>query len=171
MARHAGSIAGIAARPVTAMSESQESDWREVIVDHSQFPRRHGRLKQASHRATGENPFCGDRVTLELLIGPNGIVADAGFEATGCAISLASASLLVSHLVGLDEEGARSLFRTVHAMLTGGSRNGVSTEELGQELQALQLVRRYPSRVKCASLAWHAMKHALDGSGEVVTTE
>ncbi len=151
------------------MAEAQESAWRDVIVDHSQFPRRHGRLQRATHGGEGENPLCGDRVRLDLQVDESGVIRDARFEATGCAISLASASLLASHVVNTDEAGARALFAQVHRLLTGPEAE--AGPDLDEELQALQLVRRYPLRVKCATLAWHVLRNALAGINEVVSTE
>ena len=153
---------------VIAVPESSESQWKDIIVDHSQFPRCHGRLENASHEGHGENPFCGDRVHLQMLIDENGMVEKVMFEATGCAISLASASLLSANLAGKDSDQASELFQGVHAMLTG------KTEQPGNdlgELEALMLVKQYPARVKCASLVWHVMKNALLGTQDVATTE
>ena len=153
---------------VPALAEDPAARWKDIIVDHSQFPRRHGRLQDVSHEGQGENPFCGDRVHLQMLIDDNGRVNDVRFEATGCAISLASASLLSENLAGKSIEQARALFKSVHQMLTG--EPGKPGQELG-ELEALALVRQYPARVKCASLVWHVMKNALSGAREVTTTE
>lgn len=150
------------------MADARERAWRDVIVDHSQFPRRHGRLEHASHEGEGENPFCGDRVKLQLLLDDRGKITDVRFEATGCAISMASASILASHLVSNNARGAEELFRKVHTLLTGEPG---AVSDLDEELEALQLVRRYPARVKCATLAWHVMRNALGGIHGVATTE
>ena len=150
------------------MADPGRADWKEVIIDHSQFPRRHGRIDKPSHEASGENPFCGDRVTLQLQTDAADTITDARFEATGCAISIASASLLAESLPGKSIGEAQSLFESVHECLTGEAMSGATG--LG-DLEALSLVRNYPSRVKCATLCWHALKGALAGSGNVASTE
>ncbi len=150
------------------MNPEMQQAWSEILVDHSQFPRRHGRLGSPTHEGRGENPFCGDRIALYLEVDGAGVVGDVRFEATGCAISTASASLLAENLHGLTLGEARALFDTVHAMLT---KPGDGASEESGELAALQMVRRYPARVKCATLAWHVLRNALDGDGGVATTE
>ena len=150
------------------MSNDTRQAWSDVIVDLSQFPRRHGELPGATHRGKGENPFCGDRVALQLQEDEEGLIREARFTATGCAISTASASLLVSHVGGLSVGQADRLFHSVRDLLTGAGPPG--EESLG-ELEALQLVKQYPARVKCASLAWHVLHHALAGEESVATTE
>ena len=147
------------------MSEEQEQEWKETIIDHGQFPRRHGRIESASHQGKGENPFCGDRVSLQLTL-EDGIISDIGFEATGCAISLSSASLLAANLVGKSAVEAITLFESVHGLLTGNK----TQTDLG-ELEALALVTRYPARVKCASLVWHVLRNSLEGDMETASTE
>jgi nitrogen fixation NifU-like protein len=149
------------------MNADPEQAWKEIILDHSQFPRRHGELESPSHSGRGENPFCGDRIRLQLQIDETGVIRDARFQATGCAISTASASLLVSHVGGLAAAEAEALFHAVHKLLTGQAQGDPA---LG-ELLALQLVKRYPARVKCASLAWHVLHHALAGEDSTATTE
>ena len=150
------------------MSADARQAWSDVIVDHSQFPRRHGELAEATHSGSGENPFCGDRIALQLQVDDAGLIREARFTATGCAISTASASLLVSHVGGLSVAEADTLFHSVRDLLTGAEPPG--GEPLG-ELEALQLVKQYPARVKCASLAWHVLHHALAGEAAVATTE
>ena len=150
------------------MAEAAESRWKDVIVDHSQFPRRHGRLENPTHQGQGENPFCGDRVTLQLQVDDAGLITDSRFEATGCAISLASGSLLMEKLVGKSVSEAQQLFTVVHKLLAG---DAAPLEGALGELEALKLVRQYPSRVKCATLCWHVLNGALRGDEEVATTE
>ncbi len=147
---------------------NREQGWKEVIIDHNQFPRRHRRIENPSHEGHGENPFCGDRVCLQLQVDEQGIISDIGFEATGCAISLSSASLLTTNLAGKHTVAATHLFAGVHDLLTGNE--GADQQDLG-ELEALALIRRYPARVKCATLAWHVLKNALKGAQQVATTE
>jgi nitrogen fixation NifU-like protein len=143
--------------------------YSEIIIEHSQFPRQHGKLAQPDCRGQGENPFCGDRISLELAIDDSGMITGAAFEATGCAISLASASLLVSHIEGLTREQAGQVFTRVRSLITRGP-DGEVEASLG-ELAALSFAAQYPSRVKCATLAWHVLKHALDGDESVATSE
>ena len=149
------------------VDESKEQEWKDVIIDHNQFPRRHGTLTSISHEARGENPFCGDKVSLQLQVN-GGTIVDVAFEATGCAISLSSASILVDNLAGKSIEEADELFHTVHELLTVPLEE--SRGDLG-EIEALTLIKRYPARVKCATLAWHVLRNALDGGGKVATTE
>jgi nitrogen fixation NifU-like protein len=148
--------------------ESMEQIWKDVIIDHNQFPRRHGRIGNASHEGRGENPFCGDRVSIQLKLDAEGLISDIGFEATGCAISLSSASLLSANIAGKNQHEAIDLFKSVRELLTSTERG--SSHDLG-ELEALALVRKYPARVKCASLAWHVLKNVLEGDEQVATTE
>lgn len=150
------------------MIEDLEKAWRDIIIDHSQFPRHHGQLEDVSHQGHGENPFCGDRVQVQMCVDDSGQISDISVSAVGCAISLASASLLSSSLADKDVEYADRLFRRVHQLMVGETSE--LDPELG-ELAALTLVKRYPSRVKCATLAWHALKNALHGENGTVTTE
>jgi nitrogen fixation NifU-like protein len=142
--------------------------WQELIIDHSQFPRRRGCLEHASHQASGENPLCGDRVRLYLEMDEQGLIRDARFEATGCAISLASASMLAAALPGRSRAQALELFSEVHGLLTGAGWRGAQAPG---ELEALGLVARFPLRVKCATLSWHVLRQALEGGSTTVTTE
>jgi nitrogen fixation NifU-like protein len=150
------------------METEQAEIWKELIIEHSQFPRGHAELAQASHEGRGENPFCGDRVSVQLRIRPDGVIEEVACLSTGCAISIASASMLASHVAGLSGEEADTLFEKVRDMLTSAER---SADEPPGELAALKLVRRYPSRVKCATLAWHVLHRALQGETELVSTE
>ena len=147
---------------------TQEQLWQDLIVDHSQFPHRQGRLEAATHSGEGENPLCGDRVRLYLDIDHDDLIRSARFEATGCAISLASASMLADAVEGLGRDQAQSLFERTRALLTGQASDSVVPKG---DLQALQLVSRYPLRVKCASLCWHVLNSALSGRSEPVSTE
>ena len=151
------------------MDEQRLQAYRDIIIEHSQFPRAHGKLDKPDCRGQGENPFCGDRVNLELTVDENQVITEAVFEATGCAISVASASLLVSHVRGLTIEQASDLFERIRRLITDGP-DDQSEESLG-ELAALSFARKYPSRVKCATLAWHVLKHALAGDESMATTE
>ena len=151
------------------MNDDRMQRFSEIIIEHSQFPRHHGVLEHPTHAGHGENPFCGDRISLQLLVSGDGVIEQAAVESVGCAISMASASLLATHLHGLSLLQAQSLFEKVRAVITEGSSEQ-NDEELG-ELAALAFAGRYPSRVKCATLAWHVLKHALEQDASVATTE
>ncbi len=142
--------------------------YRDVIVDHNKSPRNFGVLADADHQAQGFNPLCGDALTVYLKVDGDQI-KDAHFEGQGCAISVASASLMTEQLKGMSVTDTRELFKRVHAMLTADTTGGDATE-LGK-IAALQGVRAYPSRVKCASLCWHTVIAALDQRAAPVSTE
>lgn len=132
--------------------------YQEVILDHNRRPRNFHRLDGASHHAEGYNPLCGDRVTVFVQVEDNRI-ADVAFQGSGCAISKASASLMTDRVKGCTVGEARELFDRFHRMVTTPSDRAV--EDLGK-LSVLAGVREFPVRVKCASLAWHTLKAALD---------
>lgn len=140
--------------------------YRDVIVDHNRSPRNFRRLDTADRRAQGFNPLCGDKLEVYLRMDDDRI-EDISFEGSGCAISVASASLMTEQLKGRTETQARELFEDVHALLTRGA-DDAALAELGK-LAALGGVRDYPSRVKCASLCWHAVTAALDDVAQVST--
>lgn len=142
--------------------------YRDVIVDHNRSPRNFGVLAQADHKAEGFNPLCGDALTVYLELDDDR-VRQASFEGQGCAISVASASLMTEALQGRKVEECRDLFKSIHTMLTSEEGSGDVTH-LGK-LAALQGVRAFPSRVKCASLCWHTAMAALDQQAEPVSTE
>lgn len=147
------------------MSELHEL-YQEVIFDHNRNPRHSGKPDDANRCAQGFNPLCGDRVTVYLKVDDEGVIRDVGFEGAGCAISVASASLMSENLIGKTEAEAEALFSRFHDMLTAGG----DESELGK-LQALSGVREFPSRIKCATLAWHALHAALAGGDGSVSTE
>lgn len=142
--------------------------YRDVIVDHNRSPRNFGVLEGTDYKAEGFNPLCGDALTVYLALDGERI-REARFEGQGCAISVASASLMTEQLKGLNLAQTRELFSKIHAMLTAEDA-GTDTEGLGK-LAALQGVRAFPSRVKCASLCWHTVMAALDQKSTPVTTE
>jgi nitrogen fixation protein NifU and related proteins len=139
--------------------------YQEVILDHSKRPRNFGSLENPSAHAEGFNPLCGDRLTLELKL-DNGIVQEARFKGAGCAISVASASLMTEALKGKTREEAEQLFEKFHQMLT----TDAAVPELGK-LAVFSGVKEFPARVKCATLAWHTLHAALQNSEERVSTE
>ena len=146
--------------------------YQEVILDHGKRPRNLRALDDATCQAHGRNPLCGDQLTVYLKVGHNGLVEDASFVGKGCAISVASASLMTELIRGKTEGQARLLFERFHEMATGKDDLGAVPPELEDDLDRLQVlsgVRQYPVRVKCATLAWHTMTAALDGGQEVST--
>jgi nitrogen fixation NifU-like protein len=141
--------------------------YREVILDHNRRPRNFGALPDANHVIEAVNPLCGDKLTLYVKVG-DGRVEDISFKGTGCAISVASSSLMTERIKGQTLAASLELFDKVHGLLTGASE---PSEDL-DKLAALAGVREYPTRVKCASLAWHALKAAVTGvDGKAVSTE
>jgi len=151
------------------MSDDRMQHYSEIIIEHSQFPRHHGTIENPTHQGQGENPFCGDRVKLQFAVDDTGIIEKAAVESVGCAISIASASLLASHLHGLSLKQAEDLFEKIRTVITEGLDEEKEVE-LG-ELAALAFAGRYPSRVKCATLSWHVLKHALMQDETVASTE
>lgn len=143
--------------------------YRELILDHARNPRHFGKLEDATHSAEGINPLCGDKLKLYLRLDAGHRIEDAAFEGSGCAISVASASLLTDTVIGLDVPGAMSYFTAITRRMTDGE----STEEVLDldKLLALEGVHEFPSRIKCATLAWHALKSALLSHTSPVTTE
>ncbi len=150
------------------MSNAEVRDlYRELILDHSRKPRHFGRLDDATHTADGINPLCGDKLRLYLKIG-DGRIQTSSFEGTGCAISVASASLMTDAIEGLPVESAETCFANVTERLAGGTS---PLDGNLDKLAALDGVRDYPSRVKCATLAWHALHAALTDDPTPATTE
>jgi nitrogen fixation NifU-like protein len=132
--------------------------YQEVILDHNKRPRNFHTLEEPSHTAEGYNPLCGDRLHLYVKV-EGEVITDVGFEGSGCAISKASASLMTDAIKGRTVEEARELFERFHRMVT--TPPDVPVEDMGK-LSALAGVREFPVRVKCASLAWHTLKAALE---------
>ncbi len=151
------------------MSDLREL-YQEVLLDHYRRPRNFGPLQGANRSAEGHNPLCGDQLKVHVdLLGDR--VARVGFEGSGCAISTASASLMTEAVAGKTVAEAEALFHRFHDMLTGDpSREAEVDPELGK-LAVFAGVREYPVRVKCATLAWHTLRAALEGSGKSVSTE
>jgi nitrogen fixation NifU-like protein len=153
------------------MSELR-SLYQEVILDHYKRPRNFGKLDEEGVRQVeGYNPLCGDQITVFLDV-EGGRIQKVRFEGVGCAISTASASLMTEAVEGKTVEEARELFDRVHHMVTeeGKEPDEALEGELGK-LEALSGVREYPVRIKCATLAWHALKAALEDREDTVTTE
>jgi nitrogen fixation NifU-like protein len=136
--------------------------YRELLLDHSKRPRNRGTLETPpAHEGVGDNPLCGDKVTVYALV-EDGRVVDVRFEGDGCAICIASASAMTERVKGLPLDDAIALFDRFHDVLTG--RLEPDAGELG-DLAAFEGVRRFPMRVKCATLPWHALREALRPEG------
>ncbi len=142
--------------------------YQEVILDHSRNPRNCRHPGDATCQARGDNPLCGDQITVYLKVDDQGVVTDAAFEGRGCAISMASASMMTDLVKGKTEAAAKDLFERFHQMCTTDDAASAEGTEL-EKLQVLSGVRDYPMRVKCATLPWHAMSAALAGEEEVTT--
>jgi nitrogen fixation NifU-like protein len=140
--------------------------YQEMIIDHGRNPRNFGGLAQATHCKNGQNPLCGDKLTV-YLIEMDGVVVDVKFEGAGCAISVASASLMTDAVKGKKVEDVLSLFQHFHELLTTGKAND---EALGK-LSIFAGVAEFPVRVKCATLAWHTLKAAILHDDKSVSTE
>jgi nitrogen fixation NifU-like protein len=155
------------------MSELRDL-YQEVILDHNRQPRNFRAPADANCRARGDNPLCGDKVTVYLTL-EDGIVKDAAFQGRGCAISMASASLMTEMVKGKTEAAARALFKRFHELVTtdcGHDHEDAEDADL-DKLTVLAGVREYPMRVKCATLSWHTLNAALaqHGAAPAVSTE
>ena len=148
------------------MSTELQDLYQEVILDHNRRPRNFRAIEQA-RSAEGFNPLCGDRVTVYLKV-DDGVIADVSFQGAGCAISKASASLMTEAVKGKTVDEANALFERFHLMITAPAEAPI--DDLGK-LTVLAGVRQFPIRVKCASLAWHTLRSAVDAQGDVVSTE
>ncbi len=149
--------------------------YREVILDHSRKPRNFGDLEGANRSADGFNPLCGDRLRLLLRV-EGGVVRGAAFTGEGCAISTASASLLTEMIRGREEAGALRLVEAFRRLASGDEPGAseASADGPGEEMGKLGVfagVRDYPARVKCATLAWHTLRAAIEDEGKVASTE
>jgi nitrogen fixation protein NifU and related proteins len=143
--------------------------YQEVVIDHSKRPRNFRKLEGANRSAEGMNPLCGDEITLYLKLSGD-VIEDIGFQGAGCAISKASASLMTGALKNKTKAEAEALFERVHSMLSEGPKSKVDPQEMGK-LAVLSGVWEFPSRVKCATLAWHTLRSALDGAEAPVSPE
>ena len=143
--------------------------YQEVILDHGRRPRNCGRLDPPCRQADGHNPLCGDKLTIYLKL-EDGLVRDVKFEGSGCAIFTASTSLLTEAIKGKSEEDARKMIERFVAMATTPSDEEAPTEGLGK-LGIFSGVREFPSRVKCATLAWHTLENAMNGAEGGVSSE
>ena len=139
--------------------------YQQLIIDHNQNPRNFHEITDASHHADGQNPLCGDELSV-FIKEKNGAIEEISFIGTGCAISKASASIMTSILKGMSVNEANILFDKFHILATTGESPG----DLGK-LEVLGGVHKYPSRVKCATLAWHTFQGAMNNAQDIIKTE
>ena len=149
------------------MSDLREL-YQQVILDHNKNPRNFREMEDATSRVDGYNPLCGDHYTIFLKT-EGDTIAEVSFTGSGCAISKASASVMSSTVKGKSKAEAERLFETFHRLVTGDP-SSLSAADLGR-LAAFSGVSEFPARVKCATLAWHTLRSALEGRDEKVTTE
>jgi nitrogen fixation NifU-like protein len=144
--------------------------YQDLILDHSKHPRNFRVLPGANREALGHNPLCGDRLVLFLTVDGSDIIRDVSFQGSGCAISVASASMMTDMLKGKNLKEAETMFNYMHAACTGADAktNGIAEDD-ADRMQALAGVRHYPMRVKCATLAWHTMQAALKNEKKTTT--
>lgn len=145
--------------------------YQEVILDHSRHPRHAGKPTAFDASAKGDNPMCGDRVQVFVRYAPDGSIADAKFDARGCAISMASADLMAETVTGLSKSDARDVFKVFRELARTGHCPACDArlQPTLERLEPLAGVHEYPSRVKCATLPWHALIAALDGAQEATS--
>lgn len=143
--------------------------YQQIIIEHNRSPRNFKVLEGATRTAEGDNPLCGDRITLYVKL-EGDTVADIGFQGKGCAISQASASLMTGAVKGKPVAEAERIFHAFHAMVTSDPTKAPDTAALGK-LAAFAGVRQFPARVKCANLAWHTLHAALAHTADSVSTE
>lgn len=140
--------------------------YQEIIIDHGKEPRNFGKLTNANHCKAGNNPLCGDKLVLYIML-QDGVVTDLRFEGSGCAISVASASLMIEAVKGRSIAEIEKLFDHFHRLVTEGKEADV---DMGK-LAVFSGVAEFPIRVKCATLAWHTLKAALANNPDPVSTE
>lgn len=143
--------------------------YQEVVIDHSRRPRNFRKMERPDRAVEGFNPLCGDKLVLYVKLNDR-LIEDISFEGSGCAISKASASMMTAAVKGKSKAEAQELFQQFHTLITEGPEGPVKREQLGK-LAALGGVSEFPARVKCASLAWHTLRAALEGRNEAISTE
>ena len=150
-----------------------EDLYQEVVMDHNRRPRNFKKLENAQRTAEGFNPLCGDQISLYLNVDDDGVIEDIGFEGAGCAISKATASMMTEAIKGKNVDKAEEIFEAFRHMLTRKPEEEYDYELLG-DLEILQGVSQFPTRIKCATLSWHTLNSVLDGkqpSGQKTSTE
>ncbi len=145
-----------------------EELYQEIVMEHNRKPRNFRKMEDPTCKSHGFNPFCGDTITLYITLDED-VVADVSFQAAGCAISKASASLMTQAVKGRTISEAQAAFGKFHDLMTNVAEAGADDESLG-DLVVLAGVRSFPARIKCATLSWHALRGALEGE-ETVSTE
>jgi nitrogen fixation NifU-like protein len=151
------------------MDDSLRELYQEVILDHSRHPRHFGPLAEATHMGEGHNPLCGDRVKVYLQVDSDDRIENVRFEGKGCAISQASASLMTEMLTGRTTAEAESLMDGFLHLVKGENASAMQEDDR-ERLEVMAGVSAFPMRVKCATLAWHTMRSALEG-GQTAKTE
>ena len=146
-----------------------EDLYQEIIMDHNRRPRNFTKLADANRNADGFNPLCGDQISLYLNV-TDKVIVEIGFQASGCAISKASASMMTEEVKGKTEKEAKILFNTFRQMVTKESNGNFDTELLGDS-EILRGISAYPARIKCATLSWHTLNAAIFGENESISTE
>jgi nitrogen fixation NifU-like protein len=161
---------------VAPLSDDLRALYQETILDHAKHPRNARLVEHHTCKAQGNNPMCGDKVTVTAQVSDDGRLQEIGFEGKGCAISIASASMMTEALSGQSVADARRLFDAVHDLCTGKVEADAVKEKLApgaadsvDKLASLSGVRQFPVRVKCATLPWHALISCLDGKGQTTT--
>ena len=152
------------------MDDGLRELYQDVILDHSRHPRHFGPLAGATNTAEGHNPLCGDRVTINLIVDANDRIADIMFEGKGCAISQASASMMTDMVVGRTVAEAEKLMGGFLHLVKGEDATDFTGDDR-EQLDVMAGVSAFPMRVKCATLAWHTMKSALEGGNQAAKTE
>ena len=150
-----------------------EDLYQEVVMDHNRRPRNFKKPENAQRSADGFNPLCGDQLSLYLNVDDDGVIEDIGFEGSGCAISKATASMMTEAIKGKNVEHAAEVFEAFRHMLTRKPEEEYDYDLLG-DLEILQGVSQFPTRIKCATLSWHTLNSALDGKeakGQSISTE
>ena len=144
--------------------------YQEVIIDHNRSPRNFGKLENPTQVAEGYNPLCGDKLNLYLKT-EDDVITDVSFDGSGCAISVASASLMTDSLKGKTTEEAEQLFQNFHHLIMVGDSSDIDEMQKLGKLAALAGVKDYPARVKCATLCWHTLHSAMQGDNSAAATE
>ena len=147
--------------------------YQEIVLDHGKNPRNKNKCKGFNKDAKGHNPLCGDKVHVFLRLNDDKKVEDISFEGEGCAISMASASIMTETIKGKDFNVAKKILENFLSMLKDGSKLGMNSlsDDENTTMMSLSGVKRFPMRVKCATLAWHTFMHAADEKEDTVNTE
>ena len=147
--------------------------YQEIILDHAKNPRNKGKCKGYNHDAKAHNPLCGDKVHIYLKVDENNKISDIAFEGSGCAISMASASIMTDLIKGKSDNEAKEIIEDFLGMIkeNPGLKNNILKEDDKTKLMCLSGVKQYPMRVKCATLSWHTLVSAMENDGKEITTE